>query len=194
MNVTAHSYQIDGKSSNRISASIEEKIRSGTLAADTVLPAIRALADRLEVSPTTVAAAYRLLRLRGLVRAGGRRGTVVNRRPPLVTPSAPLAPKGAINLADGNPDPELLPPLAPILARLSGSHQFYGRETNHPELIELARRGFKRDHVPARDIAVVSGAIDGSSACYRHICHRVMSSPWKIPVTPASSTLLPRWG
>jgi DNA-binding transcriptional MocR family regulator len=160
MNVTAHSYQIVGKSGNRISASIEEQIRGGKLPAGTVLPAIRALADRLEVSPTTVAAAYRSLRVRGLVHAGGRRGTIVNRRPPLVTPSLAVAPEGAINLADGNPDPELLPSLAPILARLAGEQQLYGGEINRPKLLEMARRSFKRDHVPAGEIAVVSGAID----------------------------------
>lgn len=160
MNVTAHTYQIAGKSGNQISASIEEQIRSGKLTAGTVLPAIRALADRLDVSPTTVAAAYRSLRVRGLVRAGGRRGTIVNRRPPLTTPSMPSAPEGAINLADGNPDVELLPALHPVLAKISGQHQLYGNETNLPMLIELARRSFKRDHVPAREIAVVSGAID----------------------------------
>ncbi len=161
MNVTAHSYQIGGKSGNQISASIEEQIRSGRLPAGTVLPAIRALADRLEVSPTTVASAYRSLRVRGLVRAGGRRGTIVNRRPPLATPTLPVAPEGAINLADGNPDPELLPALAPILAKIAGAHQLYGKETNNAKLMDLARRSFKRDHVPANEIAVVSGAIDG---------------------------------
>ena len=160
MNVTAHSYQIAGKSSNQISSGIEEQIRSGKLAAETVLPAIRTLADRLELSPTTVAAAYRSLRVRGLVRAGGRRGTIVNRRPPLATPALPTAPAGAINLADGNPDPELLPALPPILARIAGEQQLYGGETNRAKLVELARRSFKRDRVPAREIAVVSGAID----------------------------------
>ncbi len=159
--MTAHTYQIIGKSGNQISASIEDQIRDGKLAAGTVLPAIRALADRLEVSPTTVAAAYRSLRVRGLVRAGGRRGTIINRRPPLATPAAPSTPEDAINLADGNPDPELLPQLAPILAKIAGEHQLYGGETNRPRLVELARRSFKRDHVPAGEIAVVSGAIDG---------------------------------
>jgi len=161
MNVTAHSYQIDGKSGNQISASIEEAIRNGKMPAGTVLPPIRALADKLQVSPTTVAAAYRSLRVRGLVRAGGRRGTIVNRRPPLATPLPPAAPAGAMNLADGNPDPELLPALHPILTKIAARHQLYGKETNSERLIELARREFKRDRVPANEIAVVSGAIDG---------------------------------
>jgi DNA-binding transcriptional MocR family regulator len=158
--VTAHSYQISGNSGNRIAASIEEQIRSGRIAAGDVLPAIRALADQLEVSPTTVAAAYKSLRVRGLVRAGGRRGTIVNRRPPLVTPAAPSAPTGAVNLADGNPDPELLPKLAPILARVRGEQQLYGGATNRDELITLANRGFRKDGIPAGEIAVLSGAID----------------------------------
>ncbi len=160
MNVTAHSYQIAGKSGNQISAGIEEQIRSGKLAAGMVLPAIRTLADQLEVSPTTVAAAYRSLRVRGLVRAGGRRGTIVNRRPPLVTPAVRVAPEGAVNLADGNPDPELLPALPPILARIAGEQQLYGGETNRAKLVELARRAFKRDRIPAGEIAVLSGAMD----------------------------------
>src|ERR1700722_11546098 len=144
-------YQISGKSGNQISAGIEEQIRSGKIVAGTVLPAIRTLADRLEVSPTTVAAAYRSLRVRGLVRAGGRRGTIVNRRPPLATPTLPVAPAGAVNLADGNPDPELLPALAPILAKIAGRHQLYGGETNRVRLLEMARLSFKRDHIAVGD-------------------------------------------
>jgi len=161
MNVTAHTYQIGGKSGNQISASIEEQIRSGKMPAGTLLPPIRSLADRLEVSPTTVAAAYRALRVRGLVRAGGRRGTIVNRRPPLAMPTAPTAPAGTVNLADGNPDPTLLPPLHPILAKIAARHQLYGKETNSERLIDLARHSFRRDRVPANEVAVVSGAIDG---------------------------------
>jgi DNA-binding transcriptional MocR family regulator len=55
----------------------------------------------------------------------------------------------------------LLPALAPILARIGGRHQLYGSETNSARLTELARRSFTRDRVPANEIAVVSGAIDG---------------------------------
>src|ERR1700735_5065243 len=128
-------YQIVGKSGNQISSSIEDLIRNGTLAAGTVLPPIRALAGKLQVSPPTVAAAYRSLRVRGLVRAGGRRGTIVNRRPPLVTLAGPMAPVGAVNLADGNPDPALLPALHPILVKIAAKHQLYGNETNSERLI-----------------------------------------------------------
>ncbi|MGC2306481.1 GntR family transcriptional regulator, partial [Candidatus Binatus sp.] len=84
MNVSVQ-YQIRGESSNQIAASIENGIRGGKLRVGERLPTVRALAAKLRVSPTTVAAAYNALRVRGLVHGSGRRGTVVNRRPPLLT-------------------------------------------------------------------------------------------------------------
>ena len=159
--MTVHSYQIHGETGNQIAASIEEQIRSGKIAAGAQLPAIRALADQLEVSPTTVASVYRSLRVRGLVRGGGRRGTIVNRRPALATPMTRTAPAGAVNLADGNPDLELLPPLAPVLGKIAGEHQLYGGAANREKLLRLAVRSFKHDRIPADNIAVVSGAMDG---------------------------------
>ena len=88
MNVLEH-YQIAGTSSNLIARSIEDGIRIGRIPTGQHLPPIRALAARLGVSPATAAAAYRTLRVRGLIRGSGRRGTVVNPRPALATP-APL--------------------------------------------------------------------------------------------------------
>src|SRR5689334_4225182 len=160
MNVAAHSYQIRGNTGNEIAASIEEGIRAGRLGAGAQLPAIRVLARRLAVSPTTVAAAYRSLRVRGLVRAGGRRGTVVNRRPPLMTPQSAALPAGVRDLFSGNPDPTLLPPLRPVLAHLAGAQELYGGATNRDDLVRLAIRDFRIDRIPAASIAVLSGAMD----------------------------------
>ena len=160
MNVSVQ-YQIRGDSSNLIAASIENGIRSGRLPAGQRLPTVRALAVKLRVSPTTVAAAFNALRVRGLVHGSGRRGTVVNRRPPLLTRAVfpPPAP-GLRNLADGGPDPALLPPLKPHLMRLEGVPGKYGDAENRAALIKLAARQFKRDAVAAESIAVVSGALD----------------------------------
>jgi DNA-binding transcriptional MocR family regulator len=160
MNVSVQ-YQIRGDSSNLIAASIENGIRSGRLPAGQRLPTVRALAVKLRVSPTTVAAAFNALRVRGLVHGSGRRGTVVNRRPPLLTRAVfpPPAP-GLRNLADGGPDPALLPPLKPHLMRLDGAPGKYGDAENRAALIKLAARQFKRDAVAAESIAVVSGALD----------------------------------
>jgi DNA-binding transcriptional MocR family regulator len=161
MNVSVQ-YQIRGESSNLIAASIENGIRGGRLRAGERLPTVRALATRLRVSPTTVAAAYNALRVRGLVHGSGRRGTVVNRRPPLLTRATLQAPApGLRNLAEGGPDPLMLPRLKPYLARLEGIQGRYGDAENRAALIKLAARQFKSDGVGADSIAVVSGALDG---------------------------------
>jgi DNA-binding transcriptional MocR family regulator len=159
MNVSVQ-YQIRGESSNQIAASIEDGIRSGRLAAGDRLPTVRALATRLHLSPTTVAAAYNALRVRGLVHGSGRRGTIVNRRPPLMTRSAPAPALGLRNLFEGGPDPALLPSLKPYLARLDGNPGQYGDPENRAELIERAAEQFKRDGIASASIAVVSGALD----------------------------------
>jgi len=160
MNVSVQ-YQIRGQSGNQIAASIEDAIRGGRLRAGQRLPTVRALAARLRVSPTTVAAAYNALRARGLVHGVGRRGTLVNRRPPLLTRAVfpPPAP-GLRDLADGGPDPAMLPALKPYLARLDGIPGCYGDAENRAALVKLAARQFKRDGVAAESIAVVSGALD----------------------------------
>src|SRR5208337_4916095 len=149
MNVSVQ-YQIRGHSGNQIAASIENGIRSGTLSAGERLPTVRALATKLRVSPTTVAAAYNALRVRGLVHGSGRRGTVVNRRPPLLTRAVfpPPAP-GLRNVAEGGPDPAMLPKLKPYLARLEGIQGRYGDAENRAALMKLAARQFKGDAIAA---------------------------------------------
>src|SRR5260370_29647998 len=159
MNVPVH-YQIRGQSGNQIAASIEDGIRSGRRAAGERRPTVRALATRLHVSATTVAAAYNALRVRGLVHGSGRRGTIVNRRPPLHTRSALAPAPGLRNLFEGGPDPAMLPALKPYLAQLDGNPGQYGDPENRAELIERAAEQFKRDHIAAASIAVVSGALD----------------------------------
>jgi DNA-binding transcriptional MocR family regulator len=63
------------------------------------------------------------------------------------------------DLAGGNPDPALLPPLAPVLAALDPAHVLYGAPGKLPALTELARAGFAADGVHG-DVAVLSGALD----------------------------------
>jgi DNA-binding transcriptional MocR family regulator len=159
MNVSTH-YQIRGKSGNQIAASIEDAIRNGRIAAGARLPAIRPLAGHLAVSPTTVAAAYQTLRVRGLLHGSGRRGTVVNRRPPLVTPTMPRLPAGVRNLMDGNPDRRLLPSLGDAIRRVACAAPLYGGASDRTDLLKLVRAQFEADHIAAQSIAVVGGAMD----------------------------------
>jgi DNA-binding transcriptional MocR family regulator len=94
------------------------------------------------------------------VHGSGRRGTVVNRRPPILTRSAPTPAPGLRNLFEGGPDPALLPPLKPYLAKLDGDPGQYGDAENRAELIKRAADQFKRDGIASDSIAVVSGALD----------------------------------
>jgi DNA-binding transcriptional MocR family regulator len=155
-----HSDVITGSTSASIAASVEEGVRAGLLAPGTSLPTVRALAVTLTVSTATVADAYRALRLRGIVRTHGRRGTTVADRPPLATGWSPAPPPpGLHNLVDGNPDSKLLPPLGRMLAK-AGEHALYGDPRKLPELVRVVLKQLRADGVPATDIAVVGGAID----------------------------------
>jgi len=154
-------YAIGGDGASAIVTSVETRIREGRLEPGALLPTVRALADAVGVSPTTVAAAYRTLRLRGLVHAHGRRGTRVSPRPPLpIRPVAP-APPHLRDLSLGNPDPALLPSIHRALGRLGRRPGLYGEPANRPELLALAEAQLARERLPRGALAVVGGALDG---------------------------------
>jgi DNA-binding transcriptional MocR family regulator len=158
--------RIAGSTARQIAASAEASIRDGSLAPGDRLPTVRSLAERLPTSPATVSSAYRILRQRGLVVADGRRGTRVAPRPALR-----LARPGAMarldtstrDLTHGLSDPALLPPLAPVLARIDTEAllAITAHEPVDPQLRELGSRSFIADGVDARAITVVGGAVDG---------------------------------
>jgi DNA-binding transcriptional MocR family regulator len=131
---------ITGSTSAAIASSVEAGVRGGRLPPGTSLPTIRDLADELKVSTATVADAYRTLRQRGVIRTYGRRGTRVAELPPLATTWVPAPPApGLHNLADGNPDPKLLPPLGRLLAKAGAEHMLYGDPPKLPELVDVGR-------------------------------------------------------
>ena len=68
-----------------------------------------------------------------------------------------MVPDGARDLATGNPDLALLPPLPP----LEGTHRLYAAEPVLAELAELAVQAFAADGVPAGRVCAVNGALDG---------------------------------
>jgi DNA-binding transcriptional MocR family regulator len=165
--------QITGSTAREIAASVEVAIREGLIDVGRPLPTVRALAGALGTSPATVSSAYRILRERGLVVADGRRGTRVAPRPALRVPhSADRVPPGSRvtpaspdlrDLAAGLPDPALLPPLQPALARLNLDPDFRLSDlhSDNERLLEIAAKAFTADRVPAGAMAVVGGAFDG---------------------------------
>ena len=144
-----------------MAASVEEAVRTGALPPGAALPPVRALAAQLGLSAATVASAYRSLRLRGLASGAGRRGTRVTARPPLAAERPSPPPSGLRDVAEGNPDPRLLPPLRPDRARLHAAAALYGAPAALPELIRIASKDLGRDGIPVAHLAVMGGALDG---------------------------------
>ncbi|WP_432045623.1 aminotransferase class I/II-fold pyridoxal phosphate-dependent enzyme [Streptomyces asiaticus] len=158
-------YPIAGRRAAEIAASVERAVGTGELPPGQLLPPLRELAQRLGVNPNTVAAAYRVLRERGVIETAGRRGSRVRSRPSS-TPREWIGvdAAGARDLSSGNPDPALLPPLgAPLAAaaaRAAERPTLYGAPDVVPEVAELARAALDADGVPPGPVAVTSGSLD----------------------------------
>ncbi|NEE03933.1 aminotransferase class I/II-fold pyridoxal phosphate-dependent enzyme [Phytoactinopolyspora halotolerans] len=86
---------ITGRTSREIAESIETGVELGVLRPRQALPSVRGLASRLGVSPSTVATAYRDLRLRGMVTSEAGRDTRIGTHPPVSTAAAQAARSGA---------------------------------------------------------------------------------------------------
>lgn len=164
---------IAGRTSREIADSVEDAVESGALRPREPLPSVRALAQQLAVSPSTVAAAYRDLRMRGVVTSEAGRVTRVGSRPPVAGAAGSGPPSGfgeadngggLRDLSDGNPDPALLPDMRAVLGRLELSRYLYGAPTVVPELAEIAAEQFADlAHVglDVGPVCVVGGAMDG---------------------------------
>lgn len=157
------SRNFSGKTARELARSIEEAVHAGALQPGDPLPPIRQLAASSHISPVTVAAAYRRLRARGLVVGDGRRGTRVRPNPasPVLPTDQRPTPEGLVDLATGNPDPDLLPSLRAALGRLEDVPRLYGGPPLFPRLIEFAAGEFAADGVASDHLTVVSGALDG---------------------------------
>lgn len=163
---------------------------AGELAPGQLLPPMRELAVELGVNPNTVAAAYRTLRERGVIETAGRRGSRVRSKPATTGRDyiRVEVPEGVRDVANGNPDPALLPPLAPAFAAAAGQGDrepvLYGEATVDPELARLAREALDADGVPEGPLAVASGSLD--------VIERVLAAHLKPGDTVAVED--PGWG
>jgi DNA-binding transcriptional MocR family regulator len=133
-------YKLTGAGASEIASAVEAAVTADLLSPGESLPPVRELAERIGVNPNTVAAAYRTLRDRGTVETRGRAGTRVRERPGTSGRSRSYAvPEGVRDLTSGEPDPELLPQLAPP-TRIDVSHYRYATSTESALEEQLRRR------------------------------------------------------
>ncbi|MEU8658369.1 aminotransferase class I/II-fold pyridoxal phosphate-dependent enzyme [Actinoplanes philippinensis] len=152
--------RLSDASARGLAEAVSRAVGDGVLAGGLKLPPVRSVATELQLSPSTVNAAWQLLRRAGTIRTDGRRGTVV------ATPGAggPGRYRAALrrtsgfalDLSTGVPDPGLLPPL-PGLHGLSPAPSSYLDEPVLPELGALLRG---RWPYPAERLAIFDGAMD----------------------------------
>lgn len=154
-------YAIVGADADALVRRIEDGVLAGALRSGAVLPSVRGLARDLGLSPTTVAKAYRELRRRGVVVTHDRARTVVAHRPEPRFRLAPSVPEGAVDLATGNPDGRLLPPLEPAVRSLPTAQYRYTDDVLLPALVDRARRAGADDGLDAEHLLIVGGGLDG---------------------------------
>jgi DNA-binding transcriptional MocR family regulator len=150
---------IEGQSAAEIVASVRSSVALGRLQDGAVLPPVRALAEQLGVNRNTVAAAYRQLAERGVVEGRGRAGTLITAPEPLRGEGIAW-PAPAIDLAGGNPDPDLLPDLRSALAAVTYEPPLYGAPAVLPALRDRVEELFSEDLDGAHGLSVTHGALD----------------------------------
>lgn len=148
---------ISGTTANAIAESIRDLVLRGDFEPGFVLPPIRVLASDLDVNRNTVAAAYRQLVAAGVAEGQGRLGTTIAKIPELDT-EYPLEPS-LVDLASGNPDPDLLPDLRQVLNRMDYRPVLYGASPISAGLLKVGSAMFEGD-VSGAEIAVTHGAVD----------------------------------
>ncbi|GAA5197961.1 aminotransferase class I/II-fold pyridoxal phosphate-dependent enzyme [Microbacterium jejuense] len=152
--------EIRGRSATEIADSVRALIERARLRPGDPLPPVRSLADELGVNRNTVVAAYRQLTQAGVVVTRGRGGT-------RVADLSPVAQEGFAagsvlrDVGTGNPDPDLIPDIAPALASMAGRPVLYGEPVIDPDLERWAR-GWMSAGLAAADLrlTITSGAAD----------------------------------
>ncbi len=152
--------RLSDPSARGLAEALSRAVGDGAIEPGAKLPPVRRVAAELRLSPSTVNAAWQLLRRAGTIRTDGRRGTVV------ATPGAggPGRYRAALrrtsgfglDLSTGVPDPLLLPPI-PALHGLSPTPTSYLDEPVVPSLHALL---LERWPYPAERLAVFDGAMD----------------------------------
>ncbi len=150
-------------SSRGLAHAMGEAVRAGQLREGDRLPPIRTVAKDLQLSPTTVSAAWSALARRGVIRTDGRRGTTVAGEgtpgPTRYRRALDSRTSFALDLSTGVPDPALLPTLTSALRRVpqSGGNGSYLDDPVLPDLRAVLRDTWPYD---AESLTVADGAMD----------------------------------
>lgn len=150
---------IAAKTASEIAEAVRDLVDTGKLAPGASLPPVRAFAEQLSVNRNTVVSAYGLLVQAGVAVTRGRAGTKIVDLQPLPQEGFSHSP-GMIDIASGNPDPDLLPDASKALAQLSADVPvLYGQPVIDPDLAAWARGVFDAD-IGEANLTVTAGSAD----------------------------------
>ncbi|MGI8879056.1 MAG: PLP-dependent aminotransferase family protein [Jatrophihabitans sp.] len=155
--------RLDEPTSRGLAHAVSAAISDGALGDGDRLPPIRTVATSLQLSPTTVSAAWSLLVRAGTIRTDGRRGTTVAQRrtagPGRYRRALERPASFPVDLSTGVPDPQLLPDLSPSLHRLRGTTE-PGSYLDHPVVPALEQALRSGWPYPPERMTIVDGAMD----------------------------------
>ena len=155
--------RLDSPTSRGLANAVSAAIRDGAIAEGDRLPPIRQVARALNLSPTTVSAAWALLARAGAIRTDGRRGTTIATRgvagPRRYRRALEHTSGFSLDLSTGVPDPRLLPDLTPALRRLrvASTPSSYLDDPVLPALVDALLSTWP---YPADCFTVTDGAMD----------------------------------
>jgi DNA-binding transcriptional MocR family regulator len=150
-------------SARGLADAVSRGVRDGAFQAGVVLPSIRAIAARLQLSTSTVSAAWAMLSKAGVIHTDGRRGTVIADRqvpgPARYRRALEYSARFEFDLSSGLPDPMLLPDLVPALHRLPAARPLR-TYLDSPVMPELHDQLHARWPYRADAITVADGLMD----------------------------------
>lgn len=164
--------EIIDRDAQGIARALGALVSNGSIAPGEKLPPIRAIANELGVSTSTVADAWSLMRTHALIDTDRRRGTTVRALPKSGRSRywrVPMDPGTlALDLSTGTPDPLLLPKIEPILEKIHSNLETtsYLDPPVLPTLEEQLRKQWPYEP-PA--LAVIDGANDGLDRIVRSV-------------------------
>lgn len=154
-----------------VARAVSRAIRDGVLTPGTKLPPIRAVAQELKLSPTTVNSAWTMLARSGTIRTDGRRGTMIAEVRSGGSRYQRALDGGTLftqDLSTGVPDARLLPDLTTAVRSLSttATPGGYLDDPVVPELLDVLRQDWPFN---AARFMVVDGAMDALELATRAI-------------------------